>query len=711
MSPSTQDTSDKLMSRMRAHKGNVPSLPQTKYCSLCPAKFTRTTHLNRHLRSHTNERLHRCTLCKSSEFTRSDLLTRHMRTCGQRVNRSRRKCCEACAESKIKCNLEYPCAKCVSRGRECVFQNDPQESRNKSLKAFRKSSQCSTSTETSRSSTPPPSPKNPSPPPEDSSRTASSCSPSSHLLSLPDLSESGTSSDSSIHSSPRSENFQTFDEPPFRYAFEVGAYCDDPLGPTLSAFDQSLFPSPTPALDAASGASSPFVAGIDQEMEMFSSLIRSPEPAAPSPSGTAATTSGGDVLMSQPTVTLDYLDPLDMQCLFGAPTATMDMYLHLFFTRFLAQVPIIHAPTWKMADTLPVLTRIFHACGALFVKTAEAAAFVETTIASVTAEISEEFRTVNDTSDSDTNVFPHHIHLIIALVLLQTISLFQRQEGAHVPPNAPHHAMLVAMIRQTGLIQRVGSWTAPDCTDPVELKLAWIEWAQFATIKRTLLLAYFHDCSHCMYSASPPSFSPAELNVPLPCDDALWRAPSPAEWYAAAHMPSPYGVGIPRIYGVSMQDALTLLATPPGVNPGDLDARLPLTSFGLFILIHTILQKISVAQRRATPPGGWSCFTQTQVAAELGGAGAGGNADFTFRTQVVLDNWLQIWLKTPEAATQSNGVAQSDKAPFVCNSLPFYWLAQVTLWENSWSGPAFIDIGSFNSDSNQHHPQATLESC
>lgn len=29
----------------------MPSLPQTKYCFLCPAKFTRTTHLNRHLRS------------------------------------------------------------------------------------------------------------------------------------------------------------------------------------------------------------------------------------------------------------------------------------------------------------------------------------------------------------------------------------------------------------------------------------------------------------------------------------------------------------------------------------------------------------------------------------------------------------------------------------------------------------------------------------
>jgi hypothetical protein len=40
------------------------------------------------------------------------------------------------------------------------------------------------------------------------------------------------------------------------------------------------------------------------------------------------------------------------------------------------------------------------------------------------------------------------------------------------------------MIRQTDLIERVKSWTAPDWSDPISLETAWIEWAQFATIKR-----------------------------------------------------------------------------------------------------------------------------------------------------------------------------------------------------------------------------------
>ncbi|KAF7364561.1 Zinc finger protein klf1 [Mycena venus] len=718
------EITDKSLSRMRAHKGNVPSLPQTKYCSLCPAKFTRTTHLNRHLRSHTNERLHRCNLCKTSEFTRSDLLTRHKRTCGQSVNRSRRKSCEACAESKIKCNLQWPCAKCTSRGRECVFRNDPEESRLKSSNRARKTASSSRSmTDDSAPSTPPLSPRMMSSPPPDDfpshfSSRATSISPSSHILSLPALSESGTSSEvSSSHSSPRSEDFQSFDEQPFGFPFDVGVYEDPLVGSTLSPFDQSLFPSSSSAVmssalfdgtkpDAVLNDSTSFSLDMnhDHEMDLFASMIRTPDHPPPPPTVPVVnpSTSTSNLLMSQPTITLDYLDPMDMQCLLGASSPT-DMYLHLFFTRFLAQIPIIHAPTWKMADTLPLLTRIFHACGALFVKTAEAAAFVKTTLASVMAEIDALFSTVNDPSDSN-NVFRHHIHLIIGLVLVQTIIVFQREgSGEPATPEAPHHSLLVSLIRQTGLIQSVASWTAPDWTDPIMLESVWTEWAQFASIKRTLFLAYFHDCSHCMYSASAPSFSSAELlSVYLPCDDALWRAQSATEWFAAAHTPSPYGVGIPRIYGVGMQSALAALARPPGTHSsvGDANANatdvahLTLPSFALFILIHTVLRNISVAQRSPPPPppaGGWSCFAADQP-----------SADFTFRNQVLLDNWLQIWLKSPEAAsTQDNGTGNSAalKPPFVCNSLPFYWLAQVSLWENSWSGPAFIDVGNFNSTS------------
>uniref|UniRef100_A0A0W0EY96 Zn(2)-C6 fungal-type domain-containing protein n=1 Tax=Moniliophthora roreri TaxID=221103 RepID=A0A0W0EY96_MONRR len=79
-----------------------------------------------------NQRLYSCNMC-NSQFTRSDLLSRHKKTCGNSLNphRSRQKSCQACAESKIKCDLLYPCSKCTSRGRTCIFFNDPEISRMK----------------------------------------------------------------------------------------------------------------------------------------------------------------------------------------------------------------------------------------------------------------------------------------------------------------------------------------------------------------------------------------------------------------------------------------------------------------------------------------------------------------------------------------------------------------------------------------------------
>jgi len=80
--PSTQNIEfrkDGTASKMRSHKGNIPVLPKSKLCPHCSASFTRTTHLNRHLRTRkssnrtfvirsfasfrlidTNERQHRC---------------------------------------------------------------------------------------------------------------------------------------------------------------------------------------------------------------------------------------------------------------------------------------------------------------------------------------------------------------------------------------------------------------------------------------------------------------------------------------------------------------------------------------------------------------------------------------------------------------------------------------------------------------------------
>jgi hypothetical protein len=75
--------------------------------------------------------------------------------------------------------------------------------------------------------------------------------------------------------------------------------------------------------------------------------------------------------------------------------------VHLFFTRFLPQVPLIHAPTWNIAATLPILTRIFRACGALFAKTPEGAGFAEMTLSDIVSDIMVESSRVSGWSGEE----------------------------------------------------------------------------------------------------------------------------------------------------------------------------------------------------------------------------------------------------------------------------------------------------------------------
>ncbi|KAJ6514850.1 hypothetical protein C8R47DRAFT_1032458 [Mycena vitilis] len=682
--------------KTRAHNHNVQSLAKTQCCSLCPAKFTRITHLNRHLRSHANERRHRCNICKSSEFTRSDLLSRHQRRCGKVVSPSRRKSCEACAASKVKCNLQHPCASCVARGRECIFRTDPKwrkmsceacaaskikcDLERPCAKCAARGRDCIYRSEPEQSDAPfeaDPGQSDDAQGEADSQGSVCSplgvrgnaaptmtCSPvaegppmtsRSPCPSFPNFPPMSQSEDLLQNlSPPRSEDLQPFGEQQtqaFSPLYDVGVY--ENLSPSswspLSPISPSIFPclltlSPTFVDDrrTMNKAEGYRYSGAAPSVSLAGETISIPVPVPLPPRS--------NMLMAQPTIMLD---------------------LSLFFTRFLAHVPLIHAPTWKMAETPVMLVRIFHACGALFVRTPNAAAFVEATLTSVTAEIDEEFSVLG--------ISYRHIHLLVALVLLQTVYLFQRESAAmdqSRPPLYKYHTMLVAMIRRTALIERVGTWRASEWNDPSSLETAWIEWVQFVTVQRTLLLAFLHDCNHCIYFAYPPAFSPTELAVHLPCDEELWHAPSAAHWFVAAHTPSPYGVGIDRIYGVNMQRALAALATPAAPSfsaaatdtapPSHTPAGLPLPPFALFLLIHTVLRTISVTvgQRRASPV-----------------LPAPARAEFTRRMQRVLDNWLQLWLLTPEGARESESGAPIP--PFVCNSLPAYWIAQLSLWENS----------------------------
>ncbi|KAF8660900.1 hypothetical protein AX16_001529 [Volvariella volvacea WC 439] len=698
------------VSRMRNHRGNMPSLPQTKYCTLCPAKFTRTTHLNRHLRSHTNERLHRCNTC-SAEFTRSDLLTRHKRTCGDsaNANRSRRKSCQACAESKVKCNLQYPCSKCSSRGKECIFINDPEASRNKrnAKKAQRTTSPNSSSEGVSL------------PVLSATSHPSFSISPASPLSSnsiatSPARLESGFStlissaSSSSSSSSPRTDFFETRNDVPYDLELDT-LTLDTQLNQifSTSTFDPFLDQSFSPCSTQPQMNDFTWVEGGNTYYPGYSDdgfALPPNEPLVPPPVDYQNNQLLGSMMINQvpssqairSSPSSSALGTLPRISQYGEPTAAeLEHYLYSFISEFSLQVPVIHPSTWQVEGKPFYLIRAMQACGATFAQTRTAQNFVSDVLLSSRDALM--FEVAKNSSD-----FGENVNLLLSLVLLQSIGLFHQKVDQRRLYSV-YHSMLVTVIRRSGLLDYIGTWLPPDLSDPHTLDIAWRGWISYETIKRALWLSYLHDCIQCMNFATPPTYLPEEFdNVPLPCDDTAWKANSSRGWadvLPSGHQSAPLaasGSASTRITGVRMQHALSML------RENHLQSIImPLNPFAQFVLIHTVLRDLYTSQvdlPGATISGSLSDATSPPAPNSVSGLGLGINRnryqfnnddianrnmdgmmnnDATFAIQRALQNWLHIWLSSPETAQLTGTLV--DGVPVVYDAMPYYWLAQASL--------------------------------
>ncbi|KAF5345367.1 hypothetical protein D9758_008500 [Tetrapyrgos nigripes] len=620
-------------------------------------------HLNRHLRTHMNERTHNCELC-GAQFTRSDLLSRHKKGCNDETGRSRRKSCVACTESKIKCDRQHPCGKCLSRGKECAFAPKARRNSSRQLESFASTG----SVPSSRFSL--------DPRPEDLlDDMASVISAAPVYLSSQYSDTDGNSvASSDFYSSVASSHTATSHTATESELTGPSGYGN--LSQLYSGGDifQPLFSN----IFSASSPLEPVV-----ESPPYLEASNSTESLVPAPSESmpfqdhAAYESFTDPFFFHQSASVQTAvsqvrhNPASERYIQGAAMdAERQHYLHLFFTAFLEQMPMVHAATFQLEGVPSLLLSVMQACGALYVKTRRASTFIMETMSAAREILEEEFAKELISSYDQ-------LHLILAVVLIQTIGLFHQKSDLRAS-SSYYHGMLIMMIRSSHFIAKIASWS-PDNSAHLSLEDRWHEWAMHEMSKRALLLSYLHDTCHCIYFALPPSYQPREVDVCLPCENKLWNAKTAPEWWAVLQEESAYGAYHIRLMGQSLVHMIDLVS-----QPRELTTPAILSPLAHFVLIHSILRHLFTicSETRLRPADNNTLINSEFVEQQLIGI------------EFALNNWFLSWMKCPEKVKAK----KDEEPPFMQHALPFYWLGWVTVMAHRENLPPFENAENIRGD-------------
>ena len=221
-------------------------------------------------------------------------------------------------------------------------------------------------------------------------------------------------------------------------------------------------------------------------------------------------------------------------------------------------------------------------------------------------------------------------------------------------------SLLARFVRSSGLLE-----FSPQT--PQSNEFNWDSWVAQETLVRLVHIVYLADTAMFLYFNMPPQLDPFDLQVPLPCDDGAWDAPTPIECAAAlglygqeeCQQRNPDGTQVPRQPQMNM--VLTaLLAESPERQPGTTNL------WSKFILVHAL-----IALLLRVEAGGYTL------------AGSDGFEDSDTKSRAVIANALKKFKSNwdVDMARQFPPSASSNprRYGFSRDGIYFYWLAMAML--------------------------------
>ncbi|KAL2837696.1 hypothetical protein BJY01DRAFT_251321 [Aspergillus pseudoustus] len=319
---------------------------------------------------------------------------------------------------------------------------------------------------------------------------------------------------------------------------------------------------------------------------------------------------------------------------------TLSRYLVAFFEGFHMHMLFFHIPTFRLTDHSPELILAIMAAGAQYrFEYRNASSFFHAARAIVSRRLQPynvENQEVPMQGMIGTNEIPtlspsQEIMIVRCLLILMGFATWQ-------PPAMLREAFnlrnaLITILRHSGLEE-------PTETLPLGTG-SWAQWIELESSRRSKLSAFaFIDTYSIAYNHYPPIRN-HEVKLRMPCQTRLWNAPTAAEWLAAMEAAGQEQL----IY----HDALSKLLS--GSNSASSLSPMP-SPLGNYYLLHGLIQRIHIIR---------------ELALDLGDASLDLPEDDLNRLETALVTWTHMWQQAPESSIDPAN--ENGPIPFTSSSM------------------------------------------
>ncbi|PFH59520.1 hypothetical protein XA68_12223 [Ophiocordyceps unilateralis] len=253
----------------------------------------------------------------------------------------------------------------------------------------------------------------------------------------------------------------------------------------------------------------------------------------------------------------------------------MQIYLSSYWHHFSDQVPILHKPTFSPEQTPNLLLLAMMTLGAACLDRISSRPSTAAASANVSDFLARHLRWEIFTDQSFRP--PAKLWVFQALILLELYEKMYSTREMHERAHVHHGSLITLMRRGRSLVGKSGPDSPPE--GQIGAKDGqdgwWRDWVAAEAMRRVAYAALVVDATHVVMFGHSGVMAAHELNLTLPCDEALWRARTSAE----------FG----RIESTMASQGIKTTSFFEGLKRTLSHAQVPTTPFGRTVLMSGLL--------------------------------------------------------------------------------------------------------------------------